>query len=365
MPMNSIFRPGISGWASRSVLSALLLFSCATAYAQSTCAQRYDDAKALYDSGDREDCITAITLALDSCKNDREQAGRLLFLKALAEAGQDSLDRMRSDLEQLFRTDRGFVIRAYDPLMKGKAGEADLYGAWEILQGTLRKDHGRLRAGIQLGVRSPLLSTAGDLKVFEADDAYRYGTEVGFDAGVLLEYDVAHNVAIRASGSYSRQGWTARNNAIRYDETVTSVPLFLGVKKMFWLSERSTWVPYFVLGATYAPIIEATANIERSGDGVRFLAPKTVDRTAERETSQILGSGVVGVSYKVGHTVLFAEAQYDHAFTSLMPDDPTYSETELLMRYYYVDNKVTLSGIVGRIGLQYVVKYHRNNRIHR
>lgn len=333
--------------------------------AQSTCAQRYDDAKALYDSGDREDCITAITMALDSCKNDREQAGRLLFLKALAEAGQDSLDRMRSDLEQLFRTDRAYVIRAYDPLIKGKAGEADLYGGWEILKGSLRKDHGHLRAGIQIGVRNPLISVEGDRKVFETDDAYRYGTEVGYDAGVQLELDVAHNVAIRASGSYSVQGWTARNKAIRYDETLTSVPIFLGVKKMFWLSDRSTWVPYFVLGATYAPIIEAKANIERSGDGVRFLAPKTLDRTAERETAQIMGSGVVGVSYKVGHTVLFVEAQYDHAFNALMPDSPTYSETELLMRYYYVDNKVTLSSIVGRVGLQYVVKYHRKNRIHR
>jgi hypothetical protein len=282
MPMNSFFRSGISGWASRYVLSALLLFSCATAHTQSTCTQRYDDAKALYDSGDREDCITAITLALDSCGQDREQASRLLFLKALAEAGQDSLDRMRSDLEQLFRTDRGYVIRAYDPLMKGKAGEADLYGAWEILQGSLRKDHGRLRAGIHIGVRNPLISVEGDQKVFETDDAYRYGTEVGYDAGVQVELDVAHNIAVRASGSYSRQGWTARNNAIRYDETLTSVPLFLGVKKMFWLGDRSTWVPYFVLGATYAPIIEAKASIERSGDGVRFLAPKTLDRTAER-----------------------------------------------------------------------------------
>ncbi len=353
--------------ATTRLIAYLLLFFCPTwSSAQSSgCSQRYDDAKALFDSGNRRGCIERITSAIDSCKGDKEQTGRLLFLKSLAEAGEDQLDPMRRDLEQLFRNDRGFVVRAYDPLMKGEAGEADLYGAWEILQGNLRKDHGRLRAGVQIGVRNPLISVEGDRKVFETDDAYRYGTEVGYDAGILLEYDVAHNVAIRAAGSYSRQGWTARNNAIRYDETLTSVPIFLGVKKMFWIGERSTWVPYFVLGATYAPIIEAKANIERSGDGVRFLAPKTLDRTAERETAQIMGSGVLGVSYKVGHTVLFAEAQYDHAFTALMPDSPTYSETELLMRYYYVDNTVTLSGIVGRVGLQYVVKYHRKNRIHR
>lgn len=352
-------------WAVRPYFAALLLIPGAIVHAQSNCAQRYDDAKALYDSGDRAECISAITTALDSCGQDREQASRLLFLKALAEAGQDSLDLMRSDLEQLFRTDRGYVIRAYDPLMKGKAGEADLYSAWEILQGDLRKDHGRLRAGIQIGVRDPIISVEGDRRVFETDDPYRYGTEVGYDAGALVEYDLAHNIAVRASASYSVQGWTARNNAIRYDETVTSVPTFLGVKKMFWISERSTWVPYFVLGATYAPIIEAKANIERSGDGVRFLAPKALDRTSERETSQIIGSGVIGVSYKVGHTVLFAEAQYDQAFTAIMPDSPTYSETELLMRYYYVDNQVTLSSIVARIGVQYVVKYHRKNRIYR
>jgi len=363
-PARSNDRSFMDQYASlRSITLLYALVLTLGSYAQSTCAQRYDDAKRLYDGGYREECITAITLALDSCMQDREQAGRLLFLKALAEAGEDSLATMHGDLEQLFRTDRGYVIRAYDPLMKGKAGEADLYGGWEILQGNLRKDHGRLRAGIQIGIRNPLISVEGDRKVFETDDAYRYGTEVGYDAGVLLEHDVAHNLAIRASGSYSVQGWTARNNAIRYDETLTSVPLFLGLKKMFWLGERSTWVPYFILGATYAPIIQAKANIERSGDGVRFLAPKTLDRTAERETSQLMGSGVVGVSYKVGHTVLFAEAQYDHAFTPLMLDDPKYSETELLIRYYYVDNVVTLSSVVCRVGVQYVVKYHRKNRI--
>lgn len=347
-------------------LVCILFPLCAVhAWAQtSACSQRYDDAKNLFDNGDRKGCIELITTSLDSCRGDKEQTGRLLFLKSLAEAGEDSLDHMRSDLEQLFRNDRAFVIRAYDPLMKGKAGEADLFGAWEILQGSLQKDHGKIRAGLHVGVREPLVSVEGDRKVYEPDDAYEYGTEVGFDAGAHVEFDIAHNLAIRAAGSYSRQGWTARNKAIRYDETLTSIPLFLGVKKMFWLSERSTWVPYLMLGATYAPLVEAKANIERSGDGVRFLAPKTLDRTAEREASQVLGAAVAGISYKVGHTVLFAEAQYDHAFSALMPDDPTYSETELLMRYYYVDNKVTLSGIVGRVGLQYVVKYHGKNRIH-
>jgi hypothetical protein len=200
--------------------------------------------------------------------------------------------------------------------------------------------------------------------VFEADEPYRYGRDLGYEVGAMLEVDVAHNIAVRLSAGYSEHRYTARNNAIRYEENLTTLPLMLGVKKMFWLNERSPWVPYLVVGATYAPLLEATADIERSGDGVRFLAPKTVDRTSEREQEQLFGSGAIGISYKVGHVVLFAEGQYDLAFGPLMPETPAYSETELLTRYYYVDNQVTLSGFTARLGLQYVIKYHTKNRIH-
>ena len=79
----------------------------------------------------KRQCINTIDGALVDCDKDRELKGRLLFLKALAEAGEDSLDQMRSDLERLFRNDRHQIIKPYDPLIKGKPGEADLFGAWE------------------------------------------------------------------------------------------------------------------------------------------------------------------------------------------------------------------------------------------
>lgn len=348
------------------LLSALALALPCTgaATAQSTCAQRYDDAKRNYDNGDRRTCITLIAVALDSCGHDREQRSRLLFLKALAEAGEDSLARMRSDLEQLYRNDRHYTVRAYDPLIKGKAGEADLYGAWEIMGSRMRRDHGRLRAGLALGPRNTLVNVDGDRRVFEPDGAWSYGTTLGLETTAQLEYDIAHNLAIRASCGWLQERYSARNNALRYEENISSTPIFLGLKKLFWLGQRSPWVPYAFAGASYAPVLRAEADIERSGDGVRFLAPKTIDRTAEREDALMSAGLGLGLSHKVGHVVLFAEAQYDHAFNALIPEEPRYSETELLIRYYYVDNEVSLSGITGRVGVHYVVKYHRKNRIH-
>ncbi len=348
----------------RSIQTITLLLAIGCASAQSECAQRYDDAKGLYDSGDRAACIAAINSAMNTCGHDREQAGRLLFLRSLALAGADSLERMRADLERLFRTDRRYVIKAYDPLMKGKPGEADLYGAWEILHAELGKDLGLFRAGIHIAPRFPMVKVSGDRKVFETDTRFDHTSINGWEAGAQVEYDVLKNVAVRLMASYQSSGYHARNNTIRYDETITTAPVFLGVKKMFWLGARSPWVPHLMAGATWSRLLSVSADIQRSGDGVRLLAPKTFDRLKERTADQFFFSGAVGASYKVGQMVLFAEGQYDAALTKLTLDSPTYTESELLTRYYYVDNEVTLSGVSVRAGIQYIVKYHKRNRIH-
>ncbi|MBK7268016.1 MAG: hypothetical protein IPI07_00350 [Flavobacteriales bacterium] len=107
----------------------------------------------------------------------------------------------------------------------------------------------------------------------------------------------------------------------------------------------------------------ATADIERTGDGLRFLAPKSVERASERKTEQIAVGGGLGVGYKVGHVVLFVEGHYRYALDRITKDEPTYTESELLTNYYWVDGKFSLSGGGVAIGLQYVLRYHPNNRI--
>lgn len=326
------------------------------------CLIGYEQALVIYERGDLREALEGLDTLRGQCTSDKEQLHRVLLLSAVAHLRIDSMADMGRDLEAMLRNDRNMELKPYENLIK------DHPAVWSTFEEDVRvgfrKDHGRLRAGFSGGVVLPLLMLGDERRVFEADEPFMHSSKVGSEFAALLEYDVAHNIAIRLSGGISQQRYAVRNNAIDYEETLISVPLGFGIKKMFWLGEKSPWVPYLALGATYAPVMEARASISRSGDGVRFLSPKTLDRISERENDQVLGWGALGISYKVGHSVLFLEGQYSHALSELIPEEPSYSETELLTRYYYVDRPLTLSSIVVRAGLMYVVQYHKKNRLH-
>lgn len=343
------------------VTSAII--TCGALLAQSApCLVAYENMLGVYaQDGKLAQVRTGLDTLCVQCADDKEHWHQLLLLSAVTHQRLDSLEAMTRDLETLQRHHRNIELKPYDDLIKN---HREVWNTFQYrIRPGFRKDHGRFRAGIMGGLVLPSLSLDGSRKVFEADEPFRHKGLAGGEVGILVEHDVAHNLAVRLSVAMNRQGFRVRNNAIHYEEKLTSAPIELGLKKMFWLGETSPWVPYVAAGGTYARIAEASASIERSGDGVRFLAPKSLERVGERERDQLLGWGAVGVSYKVGHTVLFSEGRYNHAFTALIPDEPKYSNTELLARYYYVDTPLRISHVAIRAGLMYVVKYHRKNRL--
>ncbi len=340
------------------------LSASSLSHAQQECAQRYDDAKALFDAGDRKACIATITTVLADCHKDRDLSCRLLFLKSLAEAGEDSLERMRSDLEHLFRTDRHYVIKAYDPLMKGKPGEADLYGAWEQLHGDLRKDLGQWRAGAHLSLVFPLPRSTTDRKVFEDDVPLELAAKAGWEMAAEMEWDVVPNLAVRLTAGYAMIGYEASNNAITYKEAITQAPFSFAMKKMFWL-KRSPFVPFASLGAATGWILSDQADIVRDeGSDTRYLKALSVDRLSERRQRQYWGEGSLGVARKTGSAVFSLEVVYNRSFTPITTDDAPYTNTELMSDFYYVDNEIFLDRLTIRVSAQYILAYHSKNRIH-
>ncbi|MCB0795031.1 MAG: hypothetical protein KDB88_09865, partial [Flavobacteriales bacterium] len=273
--------------------------------------QAYQRAEALY----REDLTAALEL-LDSLSGsaeaDRDQRARILFLKAITEARQDSIMAMRASIEQLFRNDRGYVMKPYDPLIVELSVKEEIYGTYEGLvggrdfgPGLLEKDHGRWRFGLQGGAIVPLLDVTTDRTLHGPDGSYTYEAPIGWEALAVMDYEVAHNLVVFAFGGLSRTTYRAANASVRYEEDVTFIPASLGLRKQFWLGPLNPWVPYILAGGSHAWVNTAEAVIERSGDGVRLLGPKTAERSAERERSQWRVFGGVGLSRKVGHTVLF------------------------------------------------------------
>lgn len=353
-----------------SLLVPAVLTLCTRAQDATSCEQAYGRAYALYDQDGRLNEARGLLDSLCSkCRKDNDQLQRIVFLKAVIEARNDSIKAMRRSMEQLFRNDRGYVLKPYDPIIVGLPVKEEVFTTYEQLSGSrgtgpgqLRKDHGHWRVGLHFEGHRSDLDVEDPPKVFEADAPPKYKGSLGWEAGAHAEWDMVPNLALRIKGGWSEWNLEAKSTGVRYGEKLTFIPLGLGVKKMFWIKNCS-WVPYLIAEASYMMLRSATADIERTGDGLRFLAPKTLERSSERRTEQIDVGGGLGVGYKVGHVVLFVEGHYRHALDRITKNGSTYTESELLTNYYWVDGKFSLSGGGVALGLQYVLRYHPNNRI--
>jgi hypothetical protein len=354
------------------ILGAIGLSLSAPIQAQeaSSCEHLYQEALRLYQDAQLSVADQLADSLSRRCTHDRDQMARILFLRALIAARTDSIEAMRRDLEQLFRNDRNHVIKPYDPLLLAIPQRDELYTEYQLLFGSpetgpgeLRKDHGRMRVGIMTALVLPQLEIATDRIVLQEDGPFVLEPDQGWTASTLLEYDVLPNWALRISGGIGALGYSARNRSVRYQEKISTFDLTMGIRKSFWLN-KPRWVPFLFAGAGLGVLRSATADVERSGDGVRLLGPLSTDRTTEREQLQYRGIAGAGLAYKVGHTVLSLEGRYELGLTDHTLQQAPYTESELLLLYYYVDNDLRFSTISVAFGIQYIIRYHKRNRIH-
>lgn len=355
-------------------LGSLLIVMATTARAQegvTGCEQAYGNAKALYDDGRLFESLHLLDSLVPQCREDKDQQQRILFLKAVIEAQNDSVKAMRRTMEALFRNDRRYVLKPYDPLIVQLPAKAEIFSAYEQLHGgrglgtgLLGRDHGQWRAGVHAAVQRSALELGPEQNVFDEDPQPSYEGRYGWQAGADMRWDVIPNLAVRASAGWSVMDYSASSDVISYRERVSEVPVSLGVEKKFWIGEQP-WVPHVFVEGTWSSVVSCEVDIARSGDGLRYLQPKSLDRSAERRSTQASIGGGVGVGRKLGHTVVILEGGYRHALRTLTLPDVTYTETELLTNYYWLDRSVTLSAFSVTLGVQYVLKYHRYNRVHR
>jgi len=342
----------------------------ARAQASANCESLYLEALRLYSDGLLGNADRLSDSLSRSCANDRDQLARILFLRTLIAAREDSIASMRRNLERLFRNDRNYVLKPYDPLLIAILQRDELYTEYQLLfgsremgAGALRKDHGRLRGGFMGALVFPQLEVMSERIIFEEDGPSTMTPKQGWYVGGTVEYDVLPNWALRIGGGITSFGFRANNKAVRYEEDIALYDISLAVRKSFWLKDPR-WVPYLLGGAGLGSVRSVDAFVERSGDGVRLLGPLSLERSAERTRYPYRAIAGAGVAYKVGHTVLLIEGRYEQALTDHTLSVAPWTESELLVRYYYVDNNIRLSQVSLAFGIQYIIRYHSRNRIH-
>lgn len=335
-----------------------------------SCENLYQEALRLYNDAQLGIADHLADSLTRTCTDDRDQMARILFLRTLIAAREDSIPAMQRNLERLFRNDRNYVLKPYDPLLIAIPERDELYTEYQLLfgsremgPGALRKDHGRFRAGFTAALICPQLEVTTERVLFAEDGPTLYSPEPGWSAGAVVEYDVFPNWAVRLSGGIASYGYRARNNAVFYEEQLNYYDGFLGLRKSFWLKDPR-WVPFLLAGGGMSILGSAEAAVDRRGDGVKLLGPYTSDRVDERARYQYRAIAGAGVAYKMGHTVLSLECRYEYAFSDHTLEEAPWTESEYLLRYYYADNDLRISNISVCLGLQYIIRYHTRNRIH-
>ncbi|HRH36857.1 MAG TPA: hypothetical protein PK760_00845 [Flavobacteriales bacterium] len=325
------------------------------------CQAAYAHALELYNAGNLDECLADIHALDSTCVNDPAGKERMLMLKAVVLFRSDSMDLMRSTLEQLLRTTRHPAITSTDPLI------VDHYPVWasynEDVKPKFKKDQGRLRAGAFFTSLRNIVDAGTKAPVLEGDGVLEYQGSTTVASGATVEWEIIPNLSARLSGTYEHMAFTAKSATLSYAEDLEHRGTSIGLKKAFWLG-RSPWVPYAMLRGGYGRVISCRAEVGRNGDGLRYLAPKTVDRLDQRTRNQMWIGGGAGVGRKLGSLIVYVEGAFDLALMDMTKKNVPYVESELLTNYYYVDAPLRLHKFGLTLGVQYVLQYHRHNRLY-
>ena len=348
----------------RAVLTLVLPVLCASqvlAQLPPDCSAVYDRALALYDDGRLNECLVQLKMLDNGCVINAQERDRALQLRAVTELRLDSIAALHRSLEQMLRNQR------HPSISPGDAMVSDHYAVWtsydEVVRQRFKKDQGRSRAGVFVTGQRSAPEVGAQIIILEGDEPldYRGGTDLA--AGAAFEWDMVPNLAVRIVGKYEQLSYSASSPTRSYSEGLDLFGLSLGLKQMFWL-RRTPWVPYALVHFERGAILGARADIERQGDGLRYLPTRSIERIDQREQVQLWAGGGIGLGRKVQSLVFYAEVSFNLALRDLTLPGLTYVESELLTNYYFVDAPVRLHKYGLTAGVQYVLKYHGKNRFY-
>lgn len=350
------------GMKYRSVIIVLILMlSTIEGYSQkANCTTVIIEAEDMYRAGKYDEAIQLLKTALDECKfskREKEDAYIILAKSYLEKDNYSEADRL---LVRILNNDPNFKL-------KENLYQEDFYSYYNRI-----KIRPMISGGLKLGMNIPRYSIKHLNTVYNsADYSLAYKPVVGYMYGMFAEYQFYDNISVLTEGCFSKMAYkrTIEGSGnlgllIHYSEALKCYEQTLNVKKYFL---HKQFRPFVYLGGYLSYLHTATADIEltyKLKDNITpdvddyYLSKNNIDVLAMRNTKRgglVVGSGI---SYKTKNILISADAAYRMDIGKHLTNSANKNKNEeLLYKYYYIDNDVTLSRLDVSITVAYIFKY--------
>ncbi|TAL61827.1 MAG: SPOR domain-containing protein [Bacteroidetes bacterium] len=324
---------------------------------ESSCPTLVKDAEALYNNGSYEECLALLDKGFKDCGFSRREKEDAWVLRAKVNIEKDKVPDVQQALVRLLR-----INPNYKPL-EG-AYQEDFYSYFSKI-----KVRPLLSTGIFAGPALPVFKT---LKTYSVFDSVNYSSPYrslpGNQEGIFFELAFMKNISITSAFSYTSYAYKRHLERgtvyfLDYKELLHywTVPAYL---KFFFTCKKIN--PYFIAGGSYSKLLKSTAELSlqyTSQDALTGIIDEFtsgasgIDQKPYRVnfyTSILFGAGC---SYRIKNFLFSAETSYSLGRNNIMNPDAEIRNTDLIYKFYYIDNAVKIDLVTTKISVAYILHY--------
>ncbi len=326
---------------------------------QVNCVSLIKDADELYHSGEYDRCLSLLENGMKDCHLSKREREDAWIIRARVNLEKDNIPETDHALIKLMST---------NPNFKPKEGayQEDFYTRLNKI--SVRP---MLSLGLHFGFNDAIYSNAKTYSVLEGVDySAPYKSSPGYDVGGYVEFEFLNNISVNLGLDYSSLSYTrnlqgaVNNFSAMYNENLSylSTPLYL--KKYFGAKAMK---PFIILGMNYSMLRRAVADISvqytatdpTTNESDHFsISGNSIDQRPLR-TDAIYGIVVgAGCSRRIKNFMFHADGRYVIGMNYFTNSFNRLNNEELILKYYYIDNAVTINKIQVSVSVAYIFHYH-------
>lgn len=313
-----------------------------------SCLTYLKNANSEYEQHSYDKAIALLTKSLDKCnlyKTDKIQAHKLL---ALCYLSIDKLEEADKEASTIVKLNPNYAPDRFRDEPKYSALFAK-FSATPIF-----------RIGFQTGINNSIVKVKNRYSIYHGNNSAEfssYKNQKSFQLGILLEYQLFHNLWINLNGMYRVSAYEhliseVENDLINYSEKLNYIDVPLSLKYYF-LKKR--FQPYLKAGGTFSYLNNALSASQRTN------STDLVDRTAFRNRNTIGWNVGAGVSYKIKNFVVFGDFQYTQFSKNVNKEGTRYLDLVNVFKYYYIDDDFALNNLQFNVGFLFNLVYNNKN----
>lgn len=315
-----------------------------------SCISKLDKAHKLYNEGQLSEVAPLIDGCLTSGQFSKEEeldALRLLTLVNIFDDQDQVADQYMGDF--LSKNPEYEINQEKDPIEFIR-----LYETFNTLP--------ILGVGISAGSNYSFINVLerfGVNNIVETPGSYK-GEAGGFHVGLRVSKYILPGLWAELNAQYNNVVFSYENTlfdfaglSLRETQTWIDIPLVVGYE----FNRHKKLRPYIGIGTSMSLLLTSSMDASRvyTDNALPEVQGPDIDVIDHRQSSSLFLIGAAGIKYKVPRGFITLDLRYEKGLINQVVESRRYQNSELLYKYFYVDDNFVLNNFTGSLGYTYLL----------